>query len=231
MILRLCGALLAFLPLQAVSNEALLPVPAPWLPAFDFSLTQFHWVSFTAPRWRANAYARIRIPGPDSPSAVWMNSAPLPPVPGVAGEWELSPLPAFGSRLLLGVVSAIQPSGVVLVMSPRVYLSRIDLTPCSGSLSAIVWVRNTLDNTVNVALMAEIRPGREPILAAPAQATIPPGLIQPLALKAAHAALRPPSEWDLLLRLEKAEEAVEAAYTVTENVTFFVPPPGSTACR
>jgi hypothetical protein len=232
MLLRLSGAVhLVLCPVLALPNEDLRPVSAQWRPAFDFSVTPSYWLSFSAPEWQAGSHARIRIPGPNPPSSVWMNSTALPAVPGTAGEWDLNPLPAHGSLIRLGVSAAISPARLLIVISPRVHIQGAELRPCPGVVAATIWVRNTLDNTVNVALVGEIQSGRDSVAASSEVGTIPPGLIQPVLIEIKHTALQPASHWELLLRLEKAEEAIERDYTVTENVTFFVPPAGSAACR
>ncbi|MBM3812817.1 MAG: hypothetical protein FJW20_14415 [Acidimicrobiia bacterium] len=224
--IRLAAAFL--LPLLAANprpNEKTVPIAAHWHAGLDSLLRPFHWLPLSWPRLDPHVYVRLRVASPRAGARFWINSVPVSPIAGSAGDFEITNPPRSGAHMWISVIAAEPPGSATLIISPRVFLSELRLQACPGSIRAAVWIRNTLENTVNISLRAELLTG------ASGAATIPPHSAQPVNLELRDTRLSSGTHWKMNFVLDKYEEAVEPAYAVTEVVTFSVAEAGTAGCR
>jgi hypothetical protein len=161
-------------------------------------LDRFTVISIPPPR-RApeHSHFRIRL----GSAVVWVDGARL--TPNEDGDFDLLNLDwRRPSRLTApGWLPA-----ATMIETPRVFVSRHEIAASGG---VWLWVRNSLENTVNVYARLTGSAGQE----IAGSATIPPGVTQAVSLEGA-APLGPP--WRLYL--EKQEEAMEGGYTFTKTL-------------
>jgi hypothetical protein len=138
-----------------------------------------------------------------------LNGAPLSP--NENGDFDITGrLPA--------TLTVSPPAKVDLVITPRVYIARQEFRFQGRELAALIWVRNTLENTVN-AFLTLTAPG----LHLESTATVPPGVTQPVEIRG-----KVPdgvTNWIVTTLLEKEEEAMEGGYKfqVTQSVSSVQP--------
>ena len=136
----------------------------------------------------------------NSPIA-WIDGERLSP--NEEGDFDLLNLhPRRPSRIIL----MGWPREAVLIETPRVFVTRHEI----GTVQTRLWVRNSLENTVNVYVTV----GSSTSDDASASATIPPSVTQILALDGAVKTTEPP--WRIAL--EKQEEAMEGGYRFVKMV-------------
>jgi len=210
----------------AIALACLISLGSHWVPVPDSHLSPYFIIAFQVPFHSPSQYLRLSIPGLGRGARLWLDSAPLLPVPDAVDEWLIPNLRSAGSTSHIAVAAPSIPAAASLLLSPRVYLAKLDAILCQDHLAATAWVRNTLDNTVNVSVAL----AQGPAHSAPVDATVPPGMTQsipvrfPITAKAGQAL-------DVIARLEKAEEAMEAAYAVTSVGRFFVHDATSPSCH
>ena len=143
-----------------------------------------------------HSHYRLRVNSP----RVWIDGARLSP--NEEGDFDLLNLhPRRVSRITL---SGWQKEATV-IETPRVFFIRHEIAEQTK-----LWVRNSLENTVNVYVTVTSSNKEE----ASASATIPPGVTQILTLEGALRSTEPP--WRILL--EKQEEAMEGGYVFVKTV-------------
>ena len=181
------------------------------LPAIEESVTRLMPALVVGPAFES--YSVVSIPVPVRPpehslyrlqaaaGKAWLDGAPL--TPNEEGGFDLLNLNARRpSRVTLqGFVRE-----AALVETPRVFVSQVEI----GGRSARVWVRNSLENTVNVYVTIS-GAGAEQM---EVSATIPPGTTQILTAGGRAGISDPP--WRIVL--EKQEEAMEGAYRFVKTV-------------
>lgn len=122
------------------------------------------------------------------------------------GEFDLTGLvrPGAGNEIAVS-----EEARVLIVVTPKVHVARNELLLRQGHLSGRVWVRNTLENTVNVYLTLD---GGGQFSTS---ATVPPGATQAVEVESA-------ATWNrvVILTLEKQEEAIEGAYVYRERLVL-----------
>ena len=185
------------LPVIEESVTRLQPVPA-----VDLSFERFAVVTLPPPaRPPEHALYRLRVAAP----RIWLDGSPLSPNP--EGDFDLLNLhPKRPARVTIPG----WPADAMLVVTPRVFISQheIEAKP-GGRVRAILTIRNSLENTVNIYVTLgtdEDRLG--------ADATVPPGYTQTVRLEGILRHPGPP--WRLML--EKQEEAMEGAYQFVKTV-------------
>ncbi len=164
-------------------------------------------------------YSVVIVPPPTSPPehsltrlrantpTVWVDGMRLSP--NEDGDFDLLNLhPRRPSRITL---IGWQPEAV-LIETTRVLVTRHEI----GASQTKLWVRNSLEDTVNVYTTVTGSNGAQRT----GSATIPPGVSQILALDGAVGETDPP--WRI--ELEKQEEAMEGGYRFVKTV---VPPYGA----
>ena len=168
--------------------------------ALPFSVARFH-----TPPGTGNLHARLRLP----PGAhAWLNGTRLSP--NAEGDFDLEGLLERNEPNRLAVAGAVAAGS--LVVGPRVYVARQTLRRDQGRLLGEVWVRNTLENTVNAYVTVS---GPGVLLESPA--TVPPGVTQIVRLESRSQPLPAGGEIELETRVEKEEEAMERGYTVVSR--------------
>ncbi len=184
---------LAVLPVIEELTAALKPTPLVG-PLFE----TYSVVSIPAPtRPPEHSLTRLRAKTP----MVWVDGVRLSP--NEDGDFDLLNLhPRRPSRITL---AGWQPEAI-LIETPRVFVSRHEI----GTGQTKLWVRNSLENTVNVYTTVTGSNGAQ----ATGSATIPPGVTQILALDGTVGATDPP--WRI--ELEKQEEAMEGGYRFVKTV-------------
>ena len=184
---------LAVLPVIEESTAALKPIPLVG-PLFE----TYSVVSIPAPtRPPEHSLTRLRAKTP----MVWVDGVRLSP--NEDGDFDLLNLhPRRPSRITL----VGWRKEATLIETPRVFVSRHEI----GAVQTKLWVRNSLENTVNVYATVTGSGGDE----ASGSATIPPGVTQILALDGAVRSTEPP--WRIVL--EKQEEAMEGGYRFVKTV-------------
>ncbi len=163
-----------------------------------------------APPQRAPEHALYRLAAPGA-AAVWLDGVRLGVSADDPGFFELPYLhPKHPSRAAL----AGWPEGIRLVVTPRVFIPREELAydPASGRLEARVWVRNSLENTVNAVVTLTV-PGTSADLSE--SATVPPGVTQVVTVTGRLAAGLAGAGWRL--SVDKQEEAMEGGYRYIKN--------------
>jgi len=195
----LIGAGLAILPAIEEATLTLTPVHAA-----GASFERYSVVSVPIPgKAPEHSLFRLRV----AASHVWLDGARLGP--NEDGDFDLLNLhPKRPSRVTVpGWVKQ-----ALLIETPRVFVSRYEI----GDRSTRLWVRNSLENTVNVFATVTGANGA----AREQSATVPPGSTQVLELLPApgltfvSAATAP---WSIVL--EKQEEAMEGGYRFMKIVT------------
>lgn len=183
----LIGLSLAALPVVEESVRQLTPVPVVGAAFEGYTLLTIP----PSTRPPEHAFYRLRVHAP----RIWLDGALLRS-DGV-GEFDLLNLrPKVPSRVVVaGRVEAAQ-----LIETPRVFVSEYEL----GDREARLWVRNTLDNTVNVYGTVAGQGGSE----WSGSGTVPPGTTQLLILSGGAGMGEAP--WRIMV--EKQEEAMEGAY-------------------
>jgi len=148
----------------------------------------------------------FRLLAPEG-TAFWLNGAALTRSPD--GEIDIGGhLRWTGARRNLLVASRAVPA--TLSLTTRVFLPRVDLHVNDEQLTGRVWIRNTLENTANV--FVTIRSDR---VLFDAPTNVPPGVTQPVEVRAPYAGPVPAS---LECILDKHEEAVEPGYQYIQGV-------------
>ncbi|MCC6589569.1 MAG: hypothetical protein IT168_22925 [Bryobacterales bacterium] len=139
----------------------------------------------------------VRLDAPKG-TALWWNGTPV--APNENGDFDI---PSQRRSNTLEAKTAIP---VRLKITPRVYVAGQDIRLSGGRLAARLFVRNTLENTVNAFLTI-----RAPLqkLEWSATATVPPGVTQTVEVMGKCNCEAP---LDLEISLEKQEEAMEAGY-------------------
>ena len=151
-------------------------------------------IEFAAPADLATLHVRLEL---ERPGGVRLNGAPLDPgaVVDVAGR--------LGRANLL---EAARDAGRArLLVTPRVYIASAEVVVAGGLVRAAVVVRNTLENTVNVAVGVSAVDG---VVAASAAATVPPGTSQEVVLQGPM----PGGTERVKISVDKDEEAMEGSY-------------------
>ncbi|MCC6540489.1 MAG: hypothetical protein IT162_23275 [Bryobacterales bacterium] len=163
-----------------------------------------------APPPQPPGHALYRLAAPGA-AAVWLDGVRLPASADDPGYFELPYLhPKRSSRAAL----AGWPAGVRVAVTPRVFIPREEIAydPSTGRVEARVWVRNSLENTVNAVIVLTV-PG---VLADLSEsATVPPGVTQAVTLSGHVAAGQNGAGWRL--SVEKQEEAMEGGYRFMKN--------------
>lgn len=189
------AGLIALAVLPAIEESTVTLKPAPLVgPLFE----TYSVVSVPAPtRPPEHSHTRLRANTP----TVWVDGVRLSP--NEEGDFDLLNLhPRRPSRITL----AGWQREAILIETPRVFVTRHEI----GAGQTKLWVRNSLENTVNVYATVTGSSGDE----ASASATIPPGVTQIIALDGAARLAEPP--WRIVL--EKQEEAMEGGYRFIKTV-------------
>ncbi|MBK5294791.1 MAG: hypothetical protein JJE04_24325 [Acidobacteriia bacterium] len=216
------------IPLSASNGgPARVDLGSRWIPSLDHHLSPYFVLSFQIPAYRSSHYLRLSIPGLPSNAKLWLDSAPLLLVQDSEDEWLIPNLAPPGSTARIAAATPSFPGSASLILSTRVHLAKLDAIACQDHFTATAWVRNTLDNTVNVSLTLLVQ-GHA--VSASANATVPPGLMQSILLRIPIAA-KPGQGLEVLAALEKAEEAMEPAYAVTSARTFLILDVAAPACH
>lgn len=151
-------------------------------------------LEFGGPKDLATRYVRLEL---ERPGALQLNGATLESAKVI----DVSDRLGRDNRL-----TSTQDRGRArLLVTPRVFVPAAEVAISSSGLRALVTVRNTLENTVNVAV--EVRPpgGSE---GPSAVATVPPGTSQVVEVKGPF----PPGGGRVKIFILKDEEAMEGAY-------------------
>jgi hypothetical protein len=156
----------------------------------------YSWCRFDTPRATDPRHIRLLLaPG----ATAFLNGSRLQS--NSPGEYDVTDLLSHRQPNLLAVTGPTSPAE--LRVTPRVFIARHQTRMRNGQLIASIWIRNTLDNTVN----AFIGIRGEGVLVE-ANVTVPPGVTQREELSTLVSEI--PSE--LTVTLEKQEEAMEGAY-------------------
>lgn len=186
---------LAGLPVIEEIARAVTPVRAVG-PLFE----QFGVIRLQAlPSSGPSSWHRLRAPV----GKIWLNGTAVAPNPD--GDFELS---FANSRNANTIVLPGWPAQPVIILStPRVYVTgeQIRFGP-DRAIEASLWIRNSLENTVNVYVTLE--PAAADVKLE-ADATIPPGLTQTVRLAGRLPGTSGPP-WRIVV--EKQEEAMEGGY-------------------
>jgi hypothetical protein len=155
----------------------------------------------------AGEFIRLEVEGA-MPAKVWVNGSEVAKSAGAA-EWDLSGFFRPGGANQLRVEGTA--GALTLVHGPRVYIAAQTV---SGNV-ATVSVRNTLDNTANVDVEAELTTSGGEAQHALRSITVPPGVTMPVDFPMTLAG----KDWRLKTVITKHAEAVEGDYDVEETVT------------
>jgi hypothetical protein len=199
-----------FLP-ELIGAAALALLAA--LPVIEESATRLDRLLLAGPSMER--YSTVTVPVPAKPPehshyrlrvnaagrGAWLDGARL--APNEDGDFDLLNLnPKRPSRVFLpGWVKE-----AVLLETPRVFVTRHEIIEPAARL----WVRNSLENTVNV--YATVTGSSGAVLEA--SATVPPGYTQIVTLSGARGI--PGGPWRITL--EKQEEAMEGGYQFVKTV-------------
>lgn len=207
-------ALLAAAAPVVVVAEPPLIVEESTAPAAVLAVLDATWQPWTvveiAPPQRAPEHALYRLAAPGA-TVVWLDGTRLNASADDPGFFELPYLhPKRPSRAAF----AGWPADVKLVVTPRVFIPREDIAynPDTGQVEARVWVRNSLENTVNAVVTLTV-PGISADLSD--SATVPPGVTQVVTLNGRLAGVRSGAGWRL--SVDKQEEAMEGGYRFLKN--------------
>ena len=190
----------------------LMALAAAVLPTIEESTVNLRPALLVGPSFET--YSVVRVPPPIRPPehshyrlrvnspVAWIDGTRLSP--NEDGDFDLLNLhPRRPSRItLMG-----WPKEAVLIETPRVFVTRHEI----GTGQTRIWVRNSLENTVNVYVIVGGGSTRDQ---ASASATIPPGVTQILVLGGTVQPAEPP--WRIAL--EKQEEAMEGGYLFVKTV-------------
>lgn len=189
----LIGAALAALPVIEESAKPLAAVPLAG-PGFEI----YSVVTIPVPsRPPEHAFYRLKARA----ALAWVDGARMKP--NEEGEFDLLNLnPRHPSRVTLpGLVK-----DALFIETPRVFVTQYEISATGARL----WVRNTLENTVNVYAAVSGAGASE----LEGSGTVPPGSTQLLILSGRAGISGPP--WRIML--EKQEEAMEGAYRFVKTV-------------
>lgn len=139
----------------------------------------------------------VRLDAPKG-TALWWNGTPV--APNENGDFDIP------SQRRSNTLEAKAAVAVRLKITPRVYIAGQDIRLRGDQLTARLFIRNTLENTVNA--FVTIRAAAQK-LEWNATATVPPGVTQTVEISGKCACATP---LDLEISLEKQEEAMEAGY-------------------
>jgi hypothetical protein len=155
----------------------------------------------------AGEFIRLEAEGA-MPARIWLNGSEVAKSAGPA-EWDLSAFFRAGGANQLRVEGTA--GALTLVHGPRVYIAA---QAVSGNV-VTVSVRNTLDNTANVDVEAELTLSGGAAKHALRSITVPPGVTIPVDFPLSST----PRDWRLKTVITKHAEAVEGDYDVEEIVT------------
>ena len=148
-----------------------------------------------------HSHYRLRV-SPGARGGAWLDGARLES--NEDGDFDLLNLnPKRPSRIVLP--GWIQEAA--LLETPRVFVTRYEI----GERAARLWIRNSLENTVNVYVTVS---GNSGAAACEASATVPPGYTQIVPLTALAGI--PEGPWRITL--DKQEEAMEGGYRFIKTV-------------
>ena len=149
-------------------------------------------VEFARPDKLANRHIRVVAPGAEKVS---INGLTL------SRPYDVTGLLGASNELCTDARTAS------LRVTPMVYIDSARVRAAENQVEATVSVRNTLDNTVNVAVALE---GQD----LSATATVPPGMTQDVVLRgSARVGVQ------VMILMDKDEEAMEGAYRYRTPVT------------
>ena len=190
----LIGAALATLPVLEEAVTALAPIATAG-PSLELCSVVTVPVPVRPPQ---HAHYRLRV----AASSVWVDGARL--TPNEEGDFDLLNLnPKRPSRVAIpGWVKE-----AVMIETPRVFVSRYEIEDRTARL----WVRNSLENTVNIYVTVSSAAGGPQLETSD---TIPPGYTKILPLTGRTGISGPP--WRIML--EKQEEAMEGGYRFIKTV-------------
>jgi len=192
--LVLASAALAAAPATLV--EEVIVVHGEWRPHLEPGGAPYLWKRFELPRGEGSRHIRLAFP---AGARVWLNGVPLTITE--YGDADVTDFVVRGRSNLLVIRGG--DGKAELRITPRVYIARSLVQVHNGRLTARLWVRNTLENTVNV-FASVLGEG----VSSEVTATVPPDVTQVVAMETAI--LAPPKR--VRLAIEKQEEAMEGGY-------------------
>ncbi|HUS06116.1 MAG TPA: glycoside hydrolase family 2 TIM barrel-domain containing protein [Bryobacteraceae bacterium] len=174
---------------------------------------------FAAPA-RANSHVRIVFDAVFHKTKVWLNGRYAGDHEGADMPWELDIDPYLqpgNNTVMVSAEAALAVRDVWLLVTPRVYPQSLRVVATRADVTGTVWIRNTLENTVNVQVEFSVLEGTRVLARSTAAGTIPPGLTQDLdtTLHIPNAKLwsiDQPHLYELRTVVFKSAEALEGAY-------------------
>jgi hypothetical protein len=197
---------------QPLFEEKRVPLEGEWRRSGELS-----FVEFPSPRADFRNHVRLSLPGVEAGAAVSLNGRQLKSIPGFNGQYDVSDyLDPRGNKLT--VAGAAAPGKAALLITPRVFLVSPRVEVVRGGMRAVVSVRNTLENTVNVTLFFMLKGAGGGTLGEWAvDGTVPPGTTQDMDIRGALKGVAPRG-FEASITMDKAEEAMEPAYRYRATV-------------
>lgn len=185
---------------SAALTEQTIPLPAEsWAKAAGSEARQ---IRFDAPKTAEQRHIRLVLP---RGAVAVLNDLRLEPNP--MGDFDVGDLLSRARPNVLTVTGPVE--GASLRVTPRVYVARYEIEVRNGEVTARIWIRNTLENTVNAFVALE---GGG--LKLESNETVPPGSVHRAELRGKGAEPR-----EFIIAVDKQEEAMEGGYRFEMRVT------------